>query len=717
MADGTSGPTTVDVSGEGFSVKDIESLQAECRLIRDELEQERKLFVDGPVVLFKWSNQPGWPVQFVSGNVSGLLGYTQDDFMSGRARYSGLIHPGDFSRLQDDVERMVAGQADRYTHEPYRLRRRDESIIWVLDHTVVVRDANGEATEFIGYVMDITGRVEAESALRESEERWHFALDGARDGVWDWDAVTNKVFFSRRWKSMLGYAEHEIGDDLSEWDSRIHPDDKDQVYKDLNRHMRGESEYYENIHRIRCKDGSYKWILDRGRVLSRDAEGNPLRAIGTHTDMSERVEGERKLKESRRRLAEAQRLARMGNWEWIVGTGEIHWSDEVFRIFEVDPEAFALDFEHYAELIHPEDRDEVLWRIDAALAKGGDYIVEHRIMAGGRVKHVQSLGVAELDGDGNPLRMAGTVQDVTDKVLKETALREREAMLRAMSEASHDAMIMIDSSDTILFWNVAAENLFGYTRDEAMGKKMHDLIALPEDAAKAHKGLEHFAGTGTGPVMDSVMEFTAVKKSGEAFPVERSVSAFQAGDQWFAVGSLRDITRRKKDEAKLTELANIDGLTGLNNRRNFMDVAGLQFRQSKRYGKPFSVVMFDVDHFKRVNDTYGHDIGDEVLKAISRSVEATCRDADVPGRLGGEEFAVALPETGLAEALQAAERIRAALAACRVGTPKGEIAFTVSLGVAAAGDGHGDLETLLKEADTALYKAKQGGRNRVEAAG
>jgi diguanylate cyclase (GGDEF)-like protein/PAS domain S-box-containing protein len=357
-------------------------------------------------------------------------------------------------------------------------------------------------------------------------------------------------------------------------------------------------------------------------------------------------------------------------------------------------------------------------RIDEALATGGEYRVEHRIVVGeGGVKHVQSLGVAELDGDGKPLRMAGTVQDVTDKVSKDIALREQEAMIRAMSEAAHDAMVMIDSEDTVLFWNSAAVRLLGYTSEEILGRKMHDLIALAEDAAKAQKGLEHFARTGTGPVMDTVMEFTAVKKSGETFPVERSVSAFQAGDQWYAVGSLRDITRRKEDEAKLTEMANIDGLTGLNNRRNFLDVSGLQFKQARRYGKPFSVVMFDVDHFKRVNDTYGHDIGDEVLKALSRTVEATCRDADVPGRLGGEEFAVALPETGLAEALLAAERIRAALAACRVDTPRGGIAFTVSLGVAAAGEWHEDLEALLKDADTALYKAKQGGRNRVEAAG
>jgi diguanylate cyclase (GGDEF)-like protein/PAS domain S-box-containing protein len=289
-------------------------------------------------------------------------------------------------------------------------------------------------------------------------------------------------------------------------------------------------------------------------------------------------------------------------------------------------------------------------------------------------------------------------------------------MIRAMSEAAHDAMIMIDAKDTVLFWNSAAEHLFGYTSDEVMGKGMHDFVALPEDAAKAREGLKHFATTGKGPVMDSVLEFTAVRKNGKTFPVERSVSAFQAGGQWFAVGSLRDITQRKEDEAKLTRLANIDGLTGLNNRRNFMDVAGLQFKQAKRYGKAFSVVMFDVDHFKRVNDTYGHDIGDAVLNKLARVCEETCRNVDIPGRLGGEEFAVAMPETSLNEAKLAAERLRKALAACRVVMPKGVISFTVSLGVASANEQSENIETLLKAADMALYRAKEGGRNRVEVA-
>ena len=107
----------------------------------------------------------------------------------------------------------------------------------------------------------------AEEALRESEERWQFALEGAGDGVWDWNAQTNRVFFSRQWKTMLGFEEHEIGDTLEEWDKRVHPEDYEYVYAEINKHFTGQSPMYMSEHRVQCKDGTYKWILDRGKVI------------------------------------------------------------------------------------------------------------------------------------------------------------------------------------------------------------------------------------------------------------------------------------------------------------------------------------------------------------------------------------------------------------------------------------------------------------------
>lgn len=151
--------------------------------------------------------------------------------------------------------------------------------------------------EVLVIVQDITERIWTQKALRQSEERWQFALEGAGDGVWDWNCQTDVVFYSHRWKAMLGYSDSEIGNTLDEWDSRIHPDDKPRCYADFDRHFGGETAIYQNEHRMRCKDGSYKWILDRGKVIEWTPEGKPLRVIGTHTDMTERRQAEQTIRE------------------------------------------------------------------------------------------------------------------------------------------------------------------------------------------------------------------------------------------------------------------------------------------------------------------------------------------------------------------------------------------------------------------------------------
>ncbi|MCK5769940.1 bifunctional diguanylate cyclase/phosphodiesterase [Algiphilus sp.] len=165
---------------------------------------------------------------------------------------------------------------------------------WV--HTTgepVVED--GRVVRVVGTIQDIDARRVAEEraaalAARNAdlEQRWKLATEGSGLGVWDWDASTNKVYFSARWKTMLGYAEDEIANDFTEWDRRLHPDDKERAYEILNAHLRGESEAYRNEIRMRCKNGRYKWILTRGQVVERAPDGTPLRVVGTHSDIDRR---------------------------------------------------------------------------------------------------------------------------------------------------------------------------------------------------------------------------------------------------------------------------------------------------------------------------------------------------------------------------------------------------------------------------------------------
>ena len=148
------------------------------------------------------------------------------------------------------------------------------------------------------------GRDRADQALQDSEERWKFALEGAGDGLWDWNVQTNEVFYSHQWKAMLGYGDDEIGNTLDEWDKRVHPGDKEYVYREIQRHFSGEAPVYMSEHRMLCRDGTYKWVLDRGKIVTRTADGKALRVIGTHTDITERRRAGEALQESQERFKE-----------------------------------------------------------------------------------------------------------------------------------------------------------------------------------------------------------------------------------------------------------------------------------------------------------------------------------------------------------------------------------------------------------------------------
>ena len=175
-----------------------------------------------------------------------------------------------------------------------------------------------------------------------------------------------------------------------------------------------------------------------------------------------------------------------------------------------------------------------------------------------------------------------------------------------------------------------------------------------------------------------------------------------------------DVTKKRLLEENLRNLATTDPLTGASNRRHFMTRGAEEFTRSKRYGTPTTMITLDIDHFKKINDTYGHPVGDEVLKALVAICKDTVRTTDIFARMGGEEFTAILPETDLEDGIKTAERLRVAVEESRVAVDDGTIQYTVSLGVSQLHNDDVSMEDLMRRADSALYLAKDSGRNRVE---
>ncbi len=200
------------------------------------------------------------------------------------------VHPDDLQRCFD-IYLTAFGRRESFSMV-YRLRRHDGEYRWILDDGTPRYDSRHVFVGYIGHCLDVTESKRAEEALQKSEFLWKFAIEGAGDGVWDWYIQTGQAEYSVRWKAMLGYADSEIKNELSEWSSRVHPQDLPVVMQTVQAHMDGDTPSATVEYRILCKNGTWCWVLGRGMVVSRDADNKPLRLIGTNTDITERKQVE-----------------------------------------------------------------------------------------------------------------------------------------------------------------------------------------------------------------------------------------------------------------------------------------------------------------------------------------------------------------------------------------------------------------------------------------
>jgi len=269
------------------------------------LSRERALFLAGPTVIFQWQAEQGRPVAYVSENIEQQFGYLPADF-SGGTSYLELVHPDDRSRVINHSEQFAQAGVN-YFEQEYRLRDRKGNYRWVYELTMFVR-ADGRITGYYGYIQDISGRKDLERWLKQSEERLKLALYGADLGLWDWYVKSGEVTYNRRWAEMLGYRLEDLEPHYHTWKKLVHPDDLAGVLAVLEAHLQGETSYYESEHRLLHKDGRWLWVLDKGKVIERSDDGSPLRAVGTHLDISERKELEREQLDMARQLEQVERL-------------------------------------------------------------------------------------------------------------------------------------------------------------------------------------------------------------------------------------------------------------------------------------------------------------------------------------------------------------------------------------------------------------------------
>jgi diguanylate cyclase (GGDEF)-like protein/PAS domain S-box-containing protein len=434
-------------------------------------------------------------------------------------------------------------------------------------------------------------------------------------------------------------------------------------------------------------------------------------------DISERQRMEEQLRASEERLTLALEAVGDGVWDWQVGSGEVLFSDGFARLFEESRESLGHQMSELMDYVDPADRQQLLLVLHECVnAKRDRYHIEYRLkLKDGSSKWVLARGaVVQRSAHGKALRVVGTLVDVTHNKKTQAELAAGARFQQAVFDATSAHIAVLDHSGVIVQTNAAWHNFvsaLGFP--ECVGRKYLAVLAdlFVVEKAALEPMAQGLAAVASGDIPD--------------FRVPEPLQC-QCRKFWFSakitpvrdqaqrmVATHEDVTVLKQAELASVARANVDGLTGALSRQHFMHLADQEMARAKRYQLPLVVLMLDLDHFKNVNDSYGHPAGDAVLRSLVDTVKGVLRESDVVGRIGGEEFAVLLPNTTQEGGRALADRIIDAVRARPVAFEAQQLDYTVSIGATSLGH-QASFGELLAECDVALYRAKRRGRDRLE---
>ncbi|NMG16665.1 PhnD/SsuA/transferrin family substrate-binding protein [Aromatoleum bremense] len=546
-----------------------------------------------------------------------------------------------------------------------------------------------------------------ERRLREQSQRLAEVIWGTNIGTWEWEVQTGLATFNERWAEISGYTLGEISPtDINSGRSLSHPDDLERSKALLERCFRRESKTYECEIRTRHKNGSWVWVLDRGRVVEWTHDGQPRRMSGTRQDISAQKKAAALVADDKERLHTIFEIMPVG----------ILLTDREGRIVECNSASERMLGIGKSQLLTQSvgDAEWDVFGADGNPMAPAEY-AGARALAEQRPIHYSSMEV-RTPGSSTWLRVSATPLehplygvvvahiDVTDK-------RNTEARLRlAASVFTHarEGIVITDAQARIIEVNDAFTAVTGYRRDEVSGQSLQVLQSglHPKEYYKAIWRALLESGHWHG-------EMWSRRKNGEVYAEMLDISAVRdsRGRTQNYVALFTDITPLKDHQKQLERIAYHDPLTNLPNRALYSDRLQQAMAQCSRRGQHVAIAYIDLDGFKAVNDNHGHHIGDQLLVSIALRLREVLREGDTLARLGGDEFATVLVDLdNPADCQPVLERL---LHAAADPVPVGTLMLSVSasIGVTLFPQDKVDADQLVHHADTAMYRAKRAGKN------
>jgi diguanylate cyclase (GGDEF)-like protein/PAS domain S-box-containing protein len=645
-----------------------------------------------------------------------LFGYAPGEVAQTEEAWAAMIHPDDRERVLKANEDCMAGRTELFEQE-FRMRCADGHWRWIMDRgKVIERAADGSPVRMTGIVTDISKLKEAEAALEASESRWSFALEGARQGVWDTDVRTGKSFLSPVWKGMLGYAVDEIGDDADGWLRFAHPDDIAAIRQATEDYRSGVTPYFECEFRMRHKDGHWVWVLDRGKAIERDADGRALRLIGTHTDITGRKEAEAEIRRLSRRMGLAVKAGGIGLWEYDDQTKKFWWDAQMSALYGTGDTERILSFADWVERIHPDDRQKAIAAGNFAFESREAFDCEFRVeLPDGRLRHVRALADRVPEEEGQSGLMAGTCWDITEHKHLTEALFQEKDRLHITLQSIGDAVISTDIEGRVTFVNPSAAELTGWPADEALGQPLETVFSVVDEATGAVAAsivADCLSGARTKASREGLL---LLSRTGVRRDIRDTAAPLTTPDGRIigAVLVFQDMTEARRLQRQLTHSAMHDALTGLANRASFERALRAACETVAEGDREHVLGFIDLDRFKIINDTAGHAAGDALLREIGRVIRHTVRASDLTARLGGDEFGFLLYDCAVEQAELVATKIIEAIRAIPFAWDGRPYDVAASIGIAVISQASQVPGELLSQADIACYAAKGRGRARL----
>ena len=629
-----------------------------------------------------------------------LTGYTEKEL---QGVYSlDLIHPDDRETVRKKAIKSLKGGNSLPCE--YRLIKKSGEAMWVLERLTSTEYKGKRAA--VGSFMDITERKQSEDALRRSEERYRTIMDETHDDYFETDLAGNYTFVNDALCRSVGHtAEDLIG---KKYNVTTPGDDAKKIYEAFHQVYLAGQPVKALTFKFVCKDGS-PGVGELSAFTLRNEKGDIVGFRGVSHDVTERVRMEEALRRSEdkyRTVLEGMEesyyeVDLAGNFTFFnesLRRGLGYSREELigmnYKVY-TPPEIVEKVFQAYSQVYHT--GEPIKWFPMGQIMKDGTrLIVENSIFPLRNEK-------------GEVVGFRGVGRDITERIKMEEALRQSEERYRTILEEIEEGYYEVDIAGNITFVNKAACRQFGRSEKELIGLNYRAYVPK-EDVKSMYKAWNKVYRT--GEALRSY-PFATIMKDGTQIFLDNSISPLRnKGGKIVGFRSVsRDVTERKQFEQKLADMATHDSLTGLPNRTLLNDRLAMGLALSRRSGNRLAVMMLDLDKFKVINDTMGHDVGDQLLKSVAERLEGVTRKSDTIARMGGDEFVLVLPQVSQpANAANLAQRILTIFREPFIFDGH-QLNVTTSVGIAVYPDDGKDAEILLKNADTAMYWAKEQGRD------